>query len=128
MRRGVARIYVALSADGPGIAGFYSLSAASIERSTLPPDIGRRLPHYPVPVALIGRLAVDRRFQKRGLGTALMADALDRVRRASGLIAVYAAVVDPKDGAAAAFYRHLGFLPLAATTPRMFLALASLPR
>lgn len=128
MRRGVARVFVAVTADASTVAGLYTLSAGGIERTTLPEDVARRLPRYPVPVALLGRLAVDRRFQGRGLGAALLADALDRVRRASDLIGVYAVVVDPKDEPAASFYRHFGFLPLPSASPRLFLPLGSLPR
>lgn len=128
VRRGIARVFVASTVEDSTIAGFYTLSAGGIERATLPPDVARRLPHYPVPVALLGRLAIDRRFQGQGPGAALVADALTRVRRASDLIGVYAVVVDPKDERATAFYRHLGFLPLPGAAPRLFLPLGSLPR
>ena len=95
-RRKVARVFVALPEKSQEVAGFYALSAGSIERATLPPDDVRRLPHYPVPVALIGRLAVDRRWAGQGLGSALLADAFRRVVRVSESLAVYAVVVDAK--------------------------------
>ena len=111
-RRKVARVFVALPEKSREVAGFYALSAGSIERATLPPDDVRRLPRYPVPVALIGRLAVDRRWAGQGLGSALLADAFRRVVRASESLAVYAVVVDAKDEQARAFYERFGFIRL----------------
>ncbi len=60
----MARVFVALPEKSREVAGFYALSAGSIERATFPPEDVKRLPRYPVPVALIGRLAVDRRQAK----------------------------------------------------------------
>jgi ribosomal protein S18 acetylase RimI-like enzyme len=79
----------------------------------------KKLPRYPtVPAVRMGRLAVDQPFKGQGLGAALLADALDRAARSE--IAAHALVVDAKDEAAAAFYRHhvpdsplALFLPLA---------------
>jgi len=68
----------------------------------------RRLPRYPaVPAARIGRLAIDRRFQGRRLGGALLLNAAMCALRSE--IAVFALLVDAKDDEAAAFYRHYGF-------------------
>ncbi len=125
-RRKVARVFVALPEKSKEVAGFYALSAGSIERTALPPEDVRRLPHYPVPVALIGRLAVDRRWASQGLGSALLADAFRRVVRASGLLAVYAVVVDAKDEQAKAFYERFGFIPLAGK--RLFYPLTAIER
>ena len=60
VRRSVAEIFVALGDTPKRIAGYYSLSAASFEKSELPAQLSKRLPHYPVPAAVLGRLAVDR--------------------------------------------------------------------
>jgi hypothetical protein len=59
IRRRVAQVFVARG-DAPGkIAGYYSLRAASFGKDELPPALAKRLPHYPVPAAILGRLAVD---------------------------------------------------------------------
>ncbi len=74
----------------------------------LPEALARRLPRYPsVPVGRVGRLAVDQAFRGHRLGSALLADAAVRAIRAE--LAVFALVVDAKDDAAEAFYRHHGF-------------------
>lgn len=108
VRRRVSACYVALEKTTGRIAGYYTLSAADVPVSDLPAEISRRLPRYPsVPAARIGRLAIDRRFQGRRLGGALLLNAAMRALRSE--IAVFALVVDAKDDEAAAFYRHHGF-------------------
>jgi ribosomal protein S18 acetylase RimI-like enzyme len=100
------------------VAGYYTLSAADVAVSDLPADMTRRLPRYPsVPAARIGRLAVDRRFQGRGLGAALLLNAAMRALRSE--IAVFALVVDAKDDEAAVFYRHHGFYVFASNPLRL---------
>ena len=59
VKRDIARVFVALDRESGAVAGYYGLSAASFRRDTLPADIARRLPHYPVPAVLLDRLAVD---------------------------------------------------------------------
>jgi len=113
IKRGVARVFVASSADRPhAVAGFYTLSAASVAAETLPEHWRKRLPRYPVPVALLGRLAVTRQIQGLGLGSILLADACRRVAAASQTLAVAAIVVDAKSPKAAEFYQHFGFVAL----------------
>ena len=111
-------------ADAPDeVAGYYTLSAASFEKDELPAGIAKRLPHYPVPAVMIGRLAVSRAFQGRGFGEMLLLDAIRRVVRASTAIAAYAVVVDAKNDAARAFYERYGFRPFPSTPRRLFLPL-----
>ena len=113
IKRGVARVFVAAPAAQPAVvAGFYTLSAAGIAAETLPEPLRKKLPRYPLPVALIGRLAVGQPFHGQGLGSILLADACQRVAAASHTLAVVAIVVDAKSPAAAAFYQHLGFVQL----------------
>jgi GNAT superfamily N-acetyltransferase len=113
IKRGVARVFVALSAEQPQVvAGFYTLSAASIAAETLPEKWRKKLPRYPVPVALLGRLAVHRQSHGQGLGSILLADACKRVAAASETLAVAAIVVDAKSPKAGAFYQHFGFAEL----------------
>jgi GNAT superfamily N-acetyltransferase len=110
VRRRVAACFVAIGDDGR-IAGFYTLAAASVTLDALPEDVAKRLPRYPtVPAVLIGRLAVARDQQGKGLGSALIADAVARVDRLG--IGAFAIVVDAKDDRAAAFYAANGFFAL----------------
>lgn len=122
VRRGVARVFIATpDDDSRRVAGFFALSAASVNCSQLPADLARKLPRYPVPVALLGRLAVDTAFQGKGLGSILLADACRKVASASTVLAVVGIIVDATDEPAAAFYRHFGFVPLPGTPERLFL-------
>jgi GNAT superfamily N-acetyltransferase len=124
-KRGTARVFVAVATDHPRrILGFFTLSAATIMTTDLPSDFARRLPKYPVPAALVGRLAVDRSVAGRGLGSLLLADAVKKTRLAAETVAMMAMVVDPIDDAARRFYTAFGFQSLLGPEPRMFLALA----
>ncbi len=125
VRRRVARVFVAVGAPPGKVAGFYSLSATSIEKTGLPPPVAKRLPHYPVPAAFLGRLAVDRSCQGRGIGETLLLDAVRRVLRASAALAVYAIVVDAKSERALAFYTRYGFIPFVSEPGRLVLPLAT---
>ena len=122
-RRRVARIFVAVGDTPERVAGYYSLSAASFGRDDPPADLAKQLPHYPVPAAVLGRLAIDRAHQGRGLGETLLLDAARRVVRASTTIAVYAIIVDAKNERAHTFYERYGFRAFAATPRRLFLPL-----
>ena len=123
IRRRVAACFVAL-ADERRIAGYYTLASASLLLADLPASTGKKLPRYPtVPAIRMGRLAVDQAFKGQGLGGALLVDALDRSLRAE--IAAFALVVDAKDAAAAAFYRHHGFMALPDSPLTLFLPLAT---
>lgn len=123
IRRRVAACFVAL-ADWPRIAGYYTLASASLLLADLPASTGKKLPRYPtVPAVRMGRLAVNQAFKGQGLGGALLADALDRVAHSE--IAAFALMVDAKDEAAAAFYRHHGFIALPDSPLTAFLPLAT---
>lgn len=122
VRRNVARVFIATPEEHPQqLAGFFTLSAGSVSCSSIPTSLMRKLPRYPVPVALIGRLAVDKKFQGKGLGSILLADACQKVSQASSVLAVARIIVDVKDDAAISFYKHFGFIPLQGQTDRMLL-------
>jgi ribosomal protein S18 acetylase RimI-like enzyme len=124
IRRRIANCFVATSANSNIIAGYYTFSAASVPMLDLPSEAAKRLPRYPVvPAALIGRLAIDRQYRGRGLGAALLFEAFARAARAD--TAIFAVLVDAKDDAAAAFYRHHGFQPFAARPLTLFLPIGT---
>ncbi len=123
VRRRVTACFVALAEDSR-IAGYYTLASASLLLADLPATTAKKLPRYPsVPTVRMGRLAVDQAFKSKGLGGALLAAALHRAARSA--IAAHALVVDAKDEAAAAFYRHHGFIALPDSPLVMFLPLAT---
>ena len=126
VRRRVAACFVALTEE-QRIAGYYTLASASLLLNDLPASMGKRLPRYPsVPTVRMGRLAVDQKFKGRGLGGALLADAINRVIRAE--IAAYALMVEAKDESSTAFYKHHGFIVLPNSPLVLFLPLAGVLR
>jgi ribosomal protein S18 acetylase RimI-like enzyme len=124
IRRRITNCFIAAERASGEIAGFYTLSAASVPFTELPQDITRRLPRYPViPAIQLGRLAVDLRYAGRGLGSALLADATLRAARAEP--AAFTLLVDAKDDHAAAFYRKHGFVSLDSRRLTSFLPIAT---
>jgi ribosomal protein S18 acetylase RimI-like enzyme len=123
VRRRVARAFVAVDRASGALAGYYTMSAASFSRQQLPEAVAKRMPHYPVPAAILGRLAIDQRYQGRGLGELMLADAIKRVLRASEALAVHAIVVDAKNDRAKAFYERYGFVAFVDTPNRLYLPL-----
>jgi len=120
----MASCFVAVEAATNKIAGFYTLAATSVPADDLPTKVLKRLPRYPLlPAALIGRLAVDRRFHRKGLGSALLADAALRVLQ--GDVKAFAIIVEAKDENAVAFYRLQGFQPFTSRPLSFFLPLAT---
>jgi GNAT superfamily N-acetyltransferase len=110
-RSGISQTYVA--ASGSEIAGYYTLVVGHIAHDDAPERLAKGLPRHPVPVIILARLAVDRRWQGRGLGAALVVDAMRRVLAAADIAGVRAIVVHAKDETARRFYEHLGFVPFA---------------
>jgi GNAT superfamily N-acetyltransferase len=115
---------VAVESATSHVAAYYTISAASIPLTDLPSAETRRLPRYPtVPAVRIGRLAVDQRFQGRGLGAALLADAASRTLKAD--VAAFTLLVDAKNDQAVAFYQRFGFRILVSQPRTLFLPLAT---
>ncbi|OAI20891.1 hypothetical protein A1507_22540 [Methylomonas koyamae] len=118
----INKVFIATDINAPQtILGYYTLSAGSIRSEDLPPEHKRRLPNYPVPVALLGRLAVDKNHQGQRLGTILLADAVQRVEQASAVMAVYAIVVDAINPSAVKFYQQFGFIDFPGQPLKLFL-------
>ncbi len=106
-----ARTYVVCDYAAPfPVVGYYAISMAVVQRGALPTaKLRRGLPEQ-VPLLLIGRLAVDRRFQRIGLGTALLVDALRRCLAAAEIAGARAVIAHAIDERAAEFYRRHGFV------------------
>jgi ribosomal protein S18 acetylase RimI-like enzyme len=124
IRRRVANCFVAVESATGDVAAYYTLSAASIPFVDLPAEETKRLPHYPtLPAIRIGRLAVGKRFQGLGLGSALLADAARRTLQADA--AAFTLLVDAKNDQAVAFYQRYGFRALVQQPRTLFLPLAT---
>lgn len=129
--RGIGTTFVLPGADPqPRVLGFYTLSMALVDTSRVAPHLGRGLPRYPLPVALIGRLAVDQRVQGQKVGQRLLGDALRRVEQAALHVGCVGVVVDAKHAAAQAFYERFGFILIetedAPWPRRLFLPMATI--
>jgi GNAT superfamily N-acetyltransferase len=110
-QRDAARTFVTTEPGGK-VAGYYTLVAAQVEHEQATSTVRQGLSrHFPIPVALIARLAVTAQHQGAGLGRSLLLDSLHRVLRASDQLAIRAVTVDALDDRAASFYSHFGFEP-----------------
>lgn len=105
---GASRTFVVCK-DG-AVVGYYALASAAIESRQAPGSVKRNMPD-PIPALLLARLAIDRKEQGRGLGQALLRDAMLRSLRVSKSVGVRVLLVHALDEAAAKFYRAFGFVP-----------------
>ena len=125
--QGGAKTFLAIrDDDAPPVLGFYSLSPASVEFSRAPPVVKRGLARYEVPVFRLGRLAVDRSMQGKGLGGQLLLSAGRRCLRASQDVGGVAMLIDAKNDGVAHWYAGYGALPLLDTPMSLLLPLSTI--
>lgn len=122
----MGRTFVAIRPGERQVLGYCMLSASSVEFAHAPEELQRKLPRYPLPVALIGKLAVDRSAQGQGLGEFLLMDALRRIVAVSAQMAVLAVEVHALDEAAKTFYLKYGFRPFLDHPLHLFLPMATI--
>ena len=127
IRRRVSACFVAVEFGTKNVAGYYTIAATSIPLAELAIDTLRKLPRYPlVPAVRIGRLAVAEVHRGKGLGSALLVDAMMRALHAE--IMAFAVAVDAKDDTAARFYRHHGFTAFNSKPMSLYLPLGEFKR
>ncbi len=121
IRKQLVRVYVAEDIQGK-VLGYYTLSAASLRHEELPENLARRLPKYPVPAVLIGRMASERTARESGqrIGSRLLIHALKQALRAAETIGVQCVIVDSKPEAVG-FYQRFGFMPLTQDGLKLYL-------
>jgi GNAT superfamily N-acetyltransferase len=90
------------------VVGYYALAAGGVNAAAAPGRFRRNMPE-PIPVAVLGRLAVDRAYQGRGVGRALFRDSGLRVMQAAEAIGIRGMLVHAISDQAKAFYLALGF-------------------
>lgn len=126
-RRNLAAVFVLAEMATGRVAGYYTLSAFTIEPTSLPATLTKRLPRYAaLPAVLLGRLAVDARDRGQGLGERLLVDALARGYRQREQVAAMAVVVDALDDAAREFYEHYGFVRYEDRPHRLYLPMTTI--
>ncbi|MGE0652169.1 MAG: GNAT family N-acetyltransferase, partial [Alphaproteobacteria bacterium] len=109
-KAGTAQTYVACS-QGGRVLGYYSLAVGAVEHASAPERVGKGLARHPIPVMLLARLAVESSEQGRGLGQALLKDALLRTAQAADIAGIRALIVHAKDDEARAWYERFDFEP-----------------
>jgi len=122
--RNLAAVFI-LTPNGEDVSGFYTLSAQSISADDLPGDQARRLPSLPLPVTLLGRMAISQALHGRGLGEFLLMNSLERCLYGSKQVASWAVIVDAKIGARGFYLKHQ-FAPLPSQPDRLFLPMKSI--
>ena len=104
-RKGIGRTYVATNDGERRVLGYYTISSGAVSFDVVPEN----LPRHPVPVALVGRLAVNKTARNQRLGETLLIHALRSAQRAARIVGIYAVVVEARDESARSFYLKYGF-------------------
>lgn len=118
--------YVLVSDDG--VIGFYTLVVGSVAPANAPERLSKGMARYPIPLMILARMAVDRRWQGKGLGAALVKDAMKRTLSAADIAGIRAMAVHAKDDSARAFYEHFGFEPSPVDPLQLYLLLKDIRR
>ena len=125
-RRDAARTFIA-AGPGGSVLGYYTLLAGQLQHEAATAAVRKgQSQHFPIPIAILARLAVDAGHQGKGIGAGLLADALSRVQLASAQVAVRAVVVHAVDDQAADFYERFGFRALTATPRTLMVTMSDL--
>ncbi len=119
-----AQTYVCCQRDV--VIGFYSLAVGSVDPETAPPRVMKGMARHPVPVMILARLAVDKSHQRKGLGQALLKDALLRTAQAADIAGIRCLLVHAKDDAARRWYESWEFEPSPTDPYHLFLMLKDL--
>ena len=125
-RKGVGRTFIAVLPQSKRALGYYTLAAGSIPFANVPKPQAKKLPKHPVPVILLGRLAVDQSARRRGLGEYLLFDAFERCLAAAEEVGAFAVEVQAIDEEAQRFYKKYGFVQLADQPLHMFLPIETI--
>lgn len=123
---GAAQTYVGLV--GGAILGFHTLAVGQVVYDDAPQRLTKGLARHPVPIVLLARLAVDRRWQNQGVGKALLKDAMLRTLQAADIAGVRALAVHAKDDEARRFYEHFDFVPSPSDPMHLFILLKDVRR
>jgi GNAT superfamily N-acetyltransferase len=122
--KGLGKTFALLIDDE--VVGYYTVSMGNtlefihVANENIPP-----LPRYPIPIALLARLAVSKHKQGKGWGRWLLIDAIHRISNAAKDVGAYAVVVDAKDEKAKYFYMQYGFLPFPNKPKSLYMSLES---
>ena len=127
VKRKLSACFVTNETETNLIKGYYTLSGSSIPSEFIPDQIRKKVPkaYETIPTTLLGRLAIDARFQGKGIAKLILIDALKRSYEISKTIGSFAFVVDPIDQDAENFYNKYGFIKLP-DSGKMFLPIKTI--
>ena len=108
--------------------GFYTLAVGQVNREEAPSRLTKGLARHPVPIMLLARLGVDRRWHGHGIGKALLRDAMQRTLHAAHIAGIRAFAVHAKDENARRFYEHFDFIPSPVDPMHLFVLLKDVRR
>ncbi|MGJ0484252.1 MAG: GNAT family N-acetyltransferase [Methylomicrobium sp.] len=120
---GASRCFVVCA--GLEVIGYYSLSAGAISQEAAPKAMRRNMPD-PLPILLLGRLAVDKRYHNQGMGQALLRDAMLRAVNVAGEAGVFAMLVHALTDSAKQFYLSRGFIESPLQPMTLFMTIATI--
>jgi len=123
---GAGQTYVGL--EGDAVVGYHTLTVGHVAREESPERLIKGLARHPVPIMLLARLAVDRRWQGQGVGKALLKDAILRTLQAADIAGIRALAVHAKDEEARSFYQKFDFVPSATDPMHLFVLLKDVRR
>ncbi|MGD0870989.1 MAG: GNAT family N-acetyltransferase [Bryobacteraceae bacterium] len=123
---GASQTYVGIAGDA--IAGFYTLAVGQVTHEEVPERLTKGLAKRPIPIMLLARLAVDRRWHGQGVGKALLRDAIERTLQAADIAGIRALAAHAKDEEARCFYEHFDFVPSPTDLLHLFVLLKDVRR
>ncbi len=123
---GAAQTYVGLAGDA--VIGYHTLTVGQVSREEAPERLTKGLARHPVPIMLLARLAVDRRWHGQGVGKALLKDAMQRTLQAADIAGIRAFAVHAKDEEARRFYAKFDFIPSPTDPMHLFVLLKDVRR
>lgn len=115
-------------ANGLEILGYYTLVTGSWIYDDAPVRLAKGLPRFPIPIVLLARLAVDKRWQGNRIGESLLRDAMLKAAELTSIVGTRALVVDAKDDSARRFYERYDFVPVEGDPLRLYMLMKDLLR
>lgn len=123
---GAAQTYVGIV--GEVIVGYHTLAVGHVTLEDAPERLTKGLAKHPVPIMLLARLATDLQWQGKGVGKALLKDAMQRTLQAAEIAGIRALAVHAKDEEARRFYEHFDFIPSPTDPMHLFVLLKDVRR
>ncbi|MBI5495322.1 MAG: GNAT family N-acetyltransferase [Deltaproteobacteria bacterium] len=124
--RGISRTFVAVRRGALAVDGYYTLRSGAVTFESLPDEVRKTLPRYPVPVVHLARLAVSKEARGMGLGETLLLHAFEKAIAVENEIGVYAVEVMAKTDGAKSFYERYGFRSLRDDRFHMYISMRTI--